>query len=354
MADARGGGRRRARETRSRVLVAAPRRGRGRRCGVDRDRAARLVPADPLPAALRGDRPDARAELRPAAGAPRRGHLHGEQVRRDRARSDAGAVGLMQLLPDTAKGIAVRTGGTRVRRRRPARPRDQRPLRLVVPPAPPRTATTTTCTALAAYHAGQGNVDEWRREGVGIQFPETRAYVEKRARRRGRLRGGLRRRARSGVTGRAGCPTSVGHLGCRSSRDARRVAHEAEHELALRRVEAERALGDDPVDHHAEELADVLRRDVRAELARPTAPVRSSRGSARAPPAGRWPSIAPGARRPPSGGGRTRGRRRASRARAPSRPRAARRSRPRRRAREAARCPRPRARGRAPASRGTS
>ena len=27
------------------------------------------------------------------------------------ARSDAGAVGLMQLLPDTARGIALHTGG---------------------------------------------------------------------------------------------------------------------------------------------------------------------------------------------------------------------------------------------------
>ncbi len=33
-------------------------------------------------------------------------------------------------------------------------------------------------TVLAAYHAGQGNVDEWRRTGAGIAFPETRDYVE--------------------------------------------------------------------------------------------------------------------------------------------------------------------------------
>jgi soluble lytic murein transglycosylase len=32
--------------------------------------------------------------------------------------------------------------------------------------------------ALAAYHAGQGNVDHWRAEGLGIAFPETRAYVD--------------------------------------------------------------------------------------------------------------------------------------------------------------------------------
>jgi soluble lytic murein transglycosylase len=33
-------------------------------------------------------------------------------------------------------------------------------------------------TALAAYNAGQTNVDTWRREGRGIAFPETRHYVE--------------------------------------------------------------------------------------------------------------------------------------------------------------------------------
>ena len=54
------------------------------------------------------------------------------------ARSSAGAIGLMQLLPETAEGIALRTGGHRVRRRRPLRPGAQRPLRLLVPAQPAR------------------------------------------------------------------------------------------------------------------------------------------------------------------------------------------------------------------------
>ena len=92
------------------------------------------------------------------------------------ARSKSGAVGLMQLLPDTAKGIAVHTGGTQfvvsdlynpeinVRygswylRHLLERYGDER-------------------TALAAYNAGQDNVDRWRAAGGGIRFSETRAYV---------------------------------------------------------------------------------------------------------------------------------------------------------------------------------
>ena len=34
-------------------------------------------------------------------------------------------------------------------------------------------------TALAAYNAGQANVDAWRSKGEDVQFPETRAYVDR-------------------------------------------------------------------------------------------------------------------------------------------------------------------------------
>ena len=94
------------------------------------------------------------------------------------ARSAAGAVGLMQLLPETAKGIAIRTGGKRF-------VLDD----LLDPELNVRYGSwylrnlldryDDVETALAAYHAGQGNVDAWRRKGVGIQFPETRAYIER-------------------------------------------------------------------------------------------------------------------------------------------------------------------------------
>jgi soluble lytic murein transglycosylase len=94
-----------------------------------------------------------------------------------RAVSAAGAVGLMQLLPETAKGIAIRTGG------------DQFVVSDLYDPELNlrygswylrnllRRYDGDVRTALAAYHAGQGNVDRWRAEGKDIVFPETRAYV---------------------------------------------------------------------------------------------------------------------------------------------------------------------------------
>lgn len=92
------------------------------------------------------------------------------------AESAAGAVGLMQLLPETAEGIALRTGGTRFV---VADLRDPEInvrygawyLRHL------RDRYGDLDLALAAYHAGQGNVDRWRADGSGIGFPETRDYV---------------------------------------------------------------------------------------------------------------------------------------------------------------------------------
>ncbi len=94
-----------------------------------------------------------------------------------RAESSAGAIGLMQLLPETARGIAVRTGGSGFVVRD-----------LYVPEINVRYGAwylrnllnrySDERTALAAYHAGPGNVDRWREQGLEIQFPETRDYVD--------------------------------------------------------------------------------------------------------------------------------------------------------------------------------
>ncbi len=84
----------------------------------------------------------------------------------------------MQLTPETAKGIAIRTGGSAFRvddlddpeinvrygswylRHLFQKYDDER-------------------IVLAAYNAGQGNVDRWRSEAREIQFAETREYVRR-------------------------------------------------------------------------------------------------------------------------------------------------------------------------------
>jgi soluble lytic murein transglycosylase len=104
--------------------------------------------------------------------------IYQESKFRADSRSSSGAIGLMQLLPDTAKGIALHTGGSRFR---------------VDDLYDPEINVRYGCwylrhllvkygdeeTALAAYNAGQANVDRWRARGVGIQFAETRHYVRR-------------------------------------------------------------------------------------------------------------------------------------------------------------------------------
>jgi soluble lytic murein transglycosylase len=84
----------------------------------------------------------------------------------------------MQLTPSTARGIAIRTHGNGFRTEDLYNPeinirygawyldnlfRKYGSERLV----------------LAAYNAGQGNVDRWRARGEDIQFSETKAYVSR-------------------------------------------------------------------------------------------------------------------------------------------------------------------------------
>ena len=104
--------------------------------------------------------------------------IYQESKFRADAKSSSGAIGLMQLRPQTAEGIAIRTGGTHFR-----------VSDLYNPEINVRYGSWylrhlldkygDERDALAAYNAGQRNVDEWRAEGKDIQFPETRAYVDR-------------------------------------------------------------------------------------------------------------------------------------------------------------------------------
>jgi soluble lytic murein transglycosylase len=104
--------------------------------------------------------------------------IYQESKFRSGAKSSSGAIGLMQLTPQTARGIAIRTHGSAFHTKDLYNPeinirygawyldnlfRKYGTERLV----------------LAAYNAGQGNVDRWRANGQAIQFSETKAYVER-------------------------------------------------------------------------------------------------------------------------------------------------------------------------------
>src|SRR4026209_2405913 len=101
-------------------------------------------------------------------------------------RSSAGAVGLMQVLPETGEFIARSTGGTdfvEADLRDPdlnvrygtwlldylRTPYDRDRETAAVPAAG---------RAPAPSPRGLADVGDWRRPGAGIEFPETRAYVD--------------------------------------------------------------------------------------------------------------------------------------------------------------------------------
>jgi soluble lytic murein transglycosylase len=124
-------------------------------------------------------------ELDPALIA---GVIFAESHFRDQT-SHAGAKGLMQLMPETADYIAQKSGGTAFVQGDLATPQVNIAygswyLRYLLDKYDGREVL-----ALAAYNAGQGNVDAWLAEAgargesfraaAHIPFPETRSYVKK-------------------------------------------------------------------------------------------------------------------------------------------------------------------------------
>jgi soluble lytic murein transglycosylase len=115
----------------------------------------------------------------------------------DARTSSAGAVGLMQLMPDTANFLAKRSGATTFSTADLSTPAvniayGSYYLRYLL-----NEYHGNTVLALAAYNGGETNVDNWvksaradrQRFRIGdIPFPETRAYVQRVLTARGQYR----------------------------------------------------------------------------------------------------------------------------------------------------------------------
>jgi len=148
-------------------------------CGVARSDCLKRIP------------PERRAMKSAVSGV-----IYEESRFRDQT-SHVGARGLMQITPDTADFIARRSGGIRFRQSDLATPQINISygtwyLHYLIDHY-----EGNESLAVAAYNAGQTNVDRWveRAGGPGefdsarhIPFPETRAYVENVEERRGEYR----------------------------------------------------------------------------------------------------------------------------------------------------------------------
>jgi soluble lytic murein transglycosylase len=105
--------------------------------------------------------------------------------------SAAGAIGLMQLMPQTARDLAA--SGAVDRKRYPPGSLTDPAVNIEYGTAYLRFLVNRYHeieTALAAYNAGLRHADEWKKKGgdirAAIQFPETKNYVLKVARARDR------------------------------------------------------------------------------------------------------------------------------------------------------------------------
>ena len=108
--------------------------------------------------------------------------IYAESGFRSGQTSSAGAAGLMQITPETARDIARRSGGTAFTLEDLATPQINISYGSYLLRELLDRYNGDVDAALAAYNAGPGNADKWggsQLRADEIPFPETRAYVEK-------------------------------------------------------------------------------------------------------------------------------------------------------------------------------